>query len=115
MTLLTKLSNKQPLQHALMQAIGADTVVNKLDDVVSFLVNFMTESPHDEDIISTRDSIFCSVVRTSRCSSEKSLLSLGRLEALRSSLKAPLVMPLASSLSESFSLFLYPLAVQWIP
>jgi hypothetical protein len=83
MTLLTKLSNKQPLQHALVQAIGADTVVNKLDDVVSFLVNFMTESP---------DSIFCSVVRTSRCS-EKSLLSLGRFEALRSSFKAPLVMP----------------------
>jgi hypothetical protein len=74
MTLLTKLSNKQPLQqHALVQAIGADKVVNKLDDVVSFLVNFMTESPDDEDIISTRDSIFCRVLRTSRCSEKRAI------------------------------------------
>ena len=47
----------QTLQQAaiatLVQAIGADIVVNKLDDVVSFLVNFMTESPDDEDIINT--------------------------------------------------------------
>lgn len=44
----TKLSNK----HCNIGAIGADTVVNKLD-VVSFLVNFMTKSLDDKDIINT--------------------------------------------------------------
>jgi hypothetical protein len=48
MTFLIKLSNK----HCNIGAIGADIVVNKLD-AVPFLVNIMTESPVDEDIINT--------------------------------------------------------------